>query len=185
MKIIDTSLKDLLIIAPEIFEDNRGFFMESFHKKKYADGGIFNDFVQDNMSCSVQGTLRGLHYQLPHLQAKIVQVLEGSVIDVCVDIRVGSPTFGKWFKIELSNKNKKQIYIPRGFAHGFCVLSKYAIMMYKCDAFYYPEYDRGILWSDPDLGIEWPVDNPILSDKDMKYSCLKDLNPDELPLYEE
>ena len=184
MKVISTSLKGVMLIEPSVFEDKRGFFMETYQQKKYRESGIDPDFVQDNLSYSVRGTLRGLHYQCPHAQAKLVQVIAGEIFDVAVDIRMGSPTFGKWTGVHLSDKNKQQLYIPEGFAHGFCVISETAFFTYKCSDFYAPDSEWGILWSDPDIRIEWPIENPLLSDKDRKYPCLKDLPPDGRPFYE-
>jgi dTDP-4-dehydrorhamnose 3,5-epimerase len=184
MKILPTSLKEVLLIEPSIFEDKRGFFMEIYQQEKYWKLGIDRDFIQDNLSHSVKGTLRGLHYQHPHAQAKLMQVIRGEIFDVAVDIRRGSPTFGKWAGLHLSEKNKQQLYIPEGFAHGFCVLSETAIFMYKCSDLYAPNCERGILWSDPDIGIAWPIENPLLSDKDGKYKSLKDIPPDYLPVHE-
>lgn len=184
MKIIDTNLEGVLIIAPDAFEDNRGFFMETYHKQRYRDSGIDSVFIQDNLSSSVRGTLRGLHYQHPHAQAKLVQVILGEIFDVVVDIRRGSPTFGQWDGIHLSDKNKRQLFIPKGFAHGFCVLSEMTYFSYKCTDFYNPDDEGGIKWSDPDLGIEWPVKDPTLSHKDNQYPCLKDIPSERLPLYD-
>jgi dTDP-4-dehydrorhamnose 3,5-epimerase len=183
MKVIETSLPGVLIIEPRIFDDERGFFMETYHEKRYREAGVDLCFLQDNFSYSIYGTLRGLHYQYPHGQAKLVQVLLGKVFDVAVDIRRGSPTFGQWCGEYLSDKNRRQLLIPEGYAHGFCVLSETALFIYKCTDFYAPESEGGILWSDPDLGIEWPVDNPLLSEKDSNYQCLGDVPADHLPIY--
>ena len=183
MKVISTSLKDVLLIEPTVFEDKRGFFMETYQKETYRELGIDSDFVQDNLSFSVRGTLRGLHYQLPHAQAKLVQVITGEIFDVTVDIRRDSPSFGQWTGFRLSDKNKRQIYIPEGFAHGFCVLSETAVFTYKCSDFYSPDTERGILWSDPDIGVDWPVEKPVLSEKDRNYDYLKDIPPEHLPTY--
>ena len=184
MKVISTSLKGVLLIEPSVFEDKRGFFMETYQQKKYTGSGIESNFIQDNLSFSVRGTLRGLHYQLPHAQAKLVQVIKGEIFDVTVDIRRDSPTFAKWIGVNLSGENRRQLYIPEGFAHGFCVLSETAIFTYKCSDFYSPDSERGILWSDPDIGVDWPVENPVLSEKDRKYDYLKDVPPEYLPTYE-
>lgn len=184
MKILKTSLPDVLIIEPQVFEDNRGFFMESYHRKRYEQAAISAVFVQDNLSYSIHGTLRGLHYQYPHGQAKLIQAVKGEIFDVAVDIRVNSPTFGKWTAIRLSDRNRRQVYIPEGFAHGFCVLSETAVIIYKCSDYYAPESERGILWSDPALGIDWPVKTPLLSHKDSRYSCLCQIPPEHLPAYE-
>ena len=183
MNIIETTLPGVLVIEPAVFPDSRGFFLETYNQNRYPKSGIRNEFVQDNLSYSIKGTLRGLHYQYPHSQAKLVQVLAGEVFDVAVDIRKGSPAFGKWFGIRLSGENKKQFFIPQGFAHGFCVLSDHALCSYKCDDFYAPDCEHGIIWSDPDLGIEWPVTDPVISEKDSQYLTLKDIPKDKLPVY--
>ncbi|MGQ5289177.1 dTDP-4-dehydrorhamnose 3,5-epimerase [Pectobacterium actinidiae] len=169
MKIIDTKITDLKIIEPAVFGDERGFFFESFNKKKFEDAiGYSVDFVQDNHSKSSQGVLRGLHYQLaPHAQGKLVRCVEGEVFDVAVDIRKSSPTFGQWVGVYLSAENKRQFWIPAGFAHGFVTLSKTAEFLYKTTNYYAPQSDRGILWNDETIGIEWPMSvDPILSEKD-------------------
>ena len=181
MEIIRTQLDGVLILVPRVFDDDRGFFLETYHKEKYNKLGISVDFVQDNLSFSCAGTLRGLHYQHPNDQAKLVQVLQGHVFDVTVDIRSSSPTFGKWLGFHLSAENRRQIFIPEGFAHGFCVLSDTALFLYKCSDLYAPDSEGGVLWSDPDIGIEWPVMEPILSDKDAVYPCLRDISVDRLP----
>ena len=183
MEILKTTLDGVLILIPRVFNDDRGFFMEAYHKEKYVNLGICVDFVQDNLSFSCGGTLRGLHYQHPHGQAKLVQVLDGHVFDVTVDIRSGSPTFGQWVGIHLSGENRKQVFIPAGFAHGFCVLSETAHFLYKCSDLYAPDCEGGVLWSDPDIGIDWPVKEAILSEKDAKYPRLKDVKVDRLPRY--
>ena len=184
MKILKTSLPDVLVIEPRVFEDERGFFMESYHRKRYEQSLISTVFVQDNLSYSIRGTLRGLHYQYPHGQAKLVQAVKGEIFDVAVDIRVNSPTFGRWTSTRLSDRNRRQICIPEGFAHGFCVLSETAVVIYKCSNYYAPESERGILWSDPDLGIDWPVKAPLLSHKDSRYSRLRHVSLERLPQYE-
>lgn len=181
MTILDTTLPGVLIIEPDVFGDSRGFFMENYHKERYGAAGIDAEFVQDNTSFSTKGTLRGLHFQYPHSQAKLVQVFMGEVFDVAVDIRKGSPAFSQWFGTTLSSDNKQQLFIPEGFAHGFCVLSETALFTYKCTDFYTPADERGILWSDPNIGIEWPINDPLLSDKDEKYPPFKDLSTDYLP----
>jgi len=183
MNIIETELDGVLIIEPDVFGDTRGFFMETYQRQRYADGGIDTDFVQDNLSYSKQGTLRGLHYQYPKGQAKLVQVIQGEVFDVVVDIRRGSPTFGRWINEYLSDENKRQLFVPDGYAHGFCVLSNTAIFHYKCSDFYAPNYERGIIWSDPAIGIKWPTKKVLLSEKDRKYRCLKDIPVELLPKY--
>jgi dTDP-4-dehydrorhamnose 3,5-epimerase len=184
MKILRTDLEGVLIVDPMVFSDDRGFFMETYQKIKYQDLGILVEFVQDNLSFSRKGTLRGLHYQHPHGQAKLVQVLGGHVYDVTVDVRKGSKNFGQWVGVHLSDENKRQIYIPEGFAHGFCVLSETALFSYKCSDLYTPKCERGVRWDDPDLGIDWPVKEPILSSKDAVYPRLKDVPAERLPGYE-
>jgi dTDP-4-dehydrorhamnose 3,5-epimerase len=183
MKITRTNLPDVLAIEPQVFPDGRGFFFETYQRERYSQNGINSEFVQDNLSYSIKNTLRGLHYQYPHTQAKLVQVLSGEVFDVAVDIRRGSPSFGQWTGVLLSSDNKKQFFIPKGFAHGFCVLSDFALFSYKCDDFYTPICEKGISWSDPDIGIDWPVSPPLLSPKDNNYPCLKDILDEGLPVY--
>jgi dTDP-4-dehydrorhamnose 3,5-epimerase len=183
VKVLKTALEGVLIIEPDVFGDSRGFFMESYHKKRYSEKAFETEFVQDNISFSHRDSLRGLHYQFPKSQAKLVQVLEGQVYDVAVDIRRGSPTFAQWVGILLSDAPKRQIYIPQGFAHGFCVLSERAYFMYKCSDFYAPDCEGGILWSDPGLNIDWPLKHPLLSQKDRRYPCLEKIAFDRLPLY--
>ncbi len=175
MNITPASIKDILIIEPRVFEDTRGFFMETYHMDRYLKSGINQSFVQDNLSFSLQNTLRGLHYQIKTPQAKLIQVIQGEIFDVAVDIRPKSPTFRQWVGIKLSEKNKRQVLIPAGFAHGFCVLSKTAFFSYKCSNFYNPEDEGGILWSDPAIGIDWPVKNPIISEKDLQNPLMSDL----------
>jgi dTDP-4-dehydrorhamnose 3,5-epimerase len=184
MNIIPTRLKEVRIIEPRVFGDPRGYFMETFQQQRYAEAGIAVPFVQDNISYSRQHTLRGLHYQHPDGQDKLVQVMEGEILDVAVDVRRGSPTFGRSATVILSAENHRQLFIPRGFAHGFRVLSATALFMYKCSAFYAPEHEGGIIWNDPDLDIEWPADPPLLSDKDRTFTRLRDIPPDRLPSYE-
>ena len=166
MNVLETSLPGVLLIEPTVHGDARGFFLETFHADRYAHAGLTRPFVQDNASRSMRGTLRGLHFQEPHAQGKLVQVLQGEVFDVAVDIRRGSPHFGRWVGVVLSAENKRQIYVPPGFAHGFCVTSEYADFAYKCTDFYHPESERGIAWNDPDIGIAWPTSDPILSTRD-------------------
>jgi dTDP-4-dehydrorhamnose 3,5-epimerase len=185
MKVLSASLPDILIIEPQIFSDERGFFMEIHHQRRYTDVGIDFIFVQDNLSLSTRGTLRGLHYQLQHPQAKLIQVIMGTIHDVAVDIRRGSPTFGHWTSIQLSGENKRQVFIPEGFAHGFCVLSDSALVIYKCTDFYAPHDEGGILWSDPALAIDWPTSEPLLSKKDRQFTCLADVPVERLPLFGE
>jgi dTDP-4-dehydrorhamnose 3,5-epimerase len=180
MKTIATPLDGLILIEPRIFGDNRGFFLETHNQRRYRQCGIDCSFVQDNLSFSVKGTLRGLHFQNANPQAKLVQALTGEIFDVAVDIRPHSTTFGKWFGIRLSEQNKYQLFIPQGFAHGFCVLSDKALFSYKCSAYYDPQDEGGILWSDQTLAIDWPLKNPILSEKDRQLPQLAEIVPDSL-----
>lgn len=172
-------LPEVIIVEPELFEDGRGYFTEMYHQRKFEEAGIKGNFVQDNRSLSHKRTIRGLHYQLGRPQAKLTWVLSGQAFDVVVDIRKSSPDFGKWFGINLSDENKRGLYIPPNFAHGFCVLSKEADFFYKCTDFYSPDHERSIRWNDPDIAIDWPIKDPILSEKDVKSPFLKDA---ELPL---
>jgi len=174
MKVTDTLLPGLRVIELDSFGDARGFFIELFRARRYLDAGIDLPFVQDNFSRSVKDTLRGLHFQEPQPQGKLVQVLQGTVFDVAVDIRRGSPTFGRWFGLELSSENKQQLWIPPGFAHGFCVTSASADFLYKCTEYYVPEADRALAWNDPAIGIRWPTQNPLLSKKDAAAPRLSD-----------
>jgi dTDP-4-dehydrorhamnose 3,5-epimerase len=172
MEIIKTPIKDLLIVKPRVFEDTRGFFCETYNEKAYFDAGIKIRFVQDNQSKSSYGVIRGLHYQLaPYSQTKLVSVVQGAVYDVAVDLRTGSPTFGQWYGVELSLENHLQFLIPKGFAHGFAVLTEEAIFTYKCDDFYNPQAERGIVYNDKSLNIDWriPADCAIVSEKDTKH----------------
>lgn len=174
---IETEIKDLYIIEPKIFEDNRGYFFETYSKRDFEEHGINYNFVQDNESKSSYGVLRGLHYQKSFPQTKLVRVVEGEVFDVAVDLRKDSSTYGKWVGVILSAENKKQFLIPKGFAHGFVVLSKTAIFAYKCDDFYHPNDEGGIIYNDPDINIKWPLNEDlILSEKDKKHPFLKDIN---------
>ena len=176
IKITETGIKNLVIIEPEIFKDNRGCFFELYNKQDFFEAGLFYNFVQDNVSKSFKGVLRGLHFQKHYPQAKLVTVTEGEVFDVAVDLRENSDTYGKWYGLVLSESNKKQLLIPRGFAHGFLVLSENATFHYKCDDFYHPDDESGLIWNDPDVGIIWPeMDNIIIKDKDKKYPLLNDL----------
>ena len=181
MKVLKTKLDGVLIIEPQVFEDERGFFLETYHQNQYREIGIKTYFVQDNLSFSKRGTLRGLHFQYPKTQTKLVQVLQGEIFDVTVDIRVQSPSFGRWIGEYLSDANKKQIFIPKGFAHGFCVVSETALFHYKCSDFYASECEGGINWKDPSLAIDWPIDNPIVSKKDMDLPFLSEISTDNLP----
>uniref|UniRef100_UPI0030EE8408 dTDP-4-dehydrorhamnose 3,5-epimerase n=1 Tax=Rhodohalobacter sp. 8-1 TaxID=3131972 RepID=UPI0030EE8408 len=168
LEVIKEPIPGLLIIKPKVFEDERGFFMETWQKKLYKEIGIKDDFVQDNWSRSYKGVLRGLHFQKKHPQGKLVSVRSGKVFDVAVDIRNDSPTFGKWYGEELTDENHFQMFVPPGFAHGFCVLSETADFVYKCTDYYYPNYEDGIIWNDDSIGINWPLKNPIVSNKDNK-----------------
>jgi dTDP-4-dehydrorhamnose 3,5-epimerase len=178
-----TPLPGVLLVEPDVFRDDRGFFMETFHQRKYVERGIDRVFVQDNHSHSRRDILRGLHYQLKKAQAKLVYVIKGKIFDAVVDIRKGSPFFGQSVGTVLSDENKRQIFVPEGFAHGFCVLSETADVMYKCTDFYAPEDEYGIFWADPVIHIDWPVKNPILSKKDSQNPNLMDVPKGLLPLY--
>jgi dTDP-4-dehydrorhamnose 3,5-epimerase len=182
MKLLVTPIPDLFIVEPNVFEDSRGYFLESYNTKVFTENGINISFIQDNESKSTRGVLRGLHYQLaPYAQTKLIRVISGSIIDVVVDIRRGSPTFGKCYSIELSGENKLQLLIPKGFAHGFSVLSSEVIVNYKCDNFYQPDAERGILYNDPKLNIDWKIDivhalvsakdkvNPLFANAEMNF----------------
>lgn len=184
MKVIQTEIHDVLIIEPKVFGDHRGFFAETFRADQYAEVGINLPFVQDNHSRSTKGVLRGLHYQLNNPQGKLVRVSSGTVYDVAVDIRVGSPTFGKAVGVMLDETSQRQLWVPPGLAHGFCVVSDTADFQYKCTDFYAPDDDYGIAWDDPALAIDWPIDDPILSDKDLKHPMLANAPQDRLPRYE-
>ena len=173
----EKEIKGMYDIEPRVFGDHRGYFMETYSKKDFDEAGLVYDFVQDNQSSSRKGVLRGLHFQKTHPQAKLVRVLSGEVFDIGVDLRAGSPTFGKWCGSILSAEKKNMLMIPRGFAHGFVVLSEYAEFTYKCDDFYHPEDEGGLMWNDPDVAVEWPYDGEvILSEKDLKNPLLKDLD---------
>ena len=177
MKFIETSLPGVVLIEPTVFEDDRGFFMETYHAGRFRDAGIDLPFVQDNHSRSSRGVLRGLHYQEPNPQGKLVRCTRGALFDVAVDIRTGSPTFGKWFGTELSEANRRLLWIPPGFAHGFCALADESDLVYKCTALYSREHDRSILWNDPQIGIEWPLASPRLSAKDAAAAPLRTAIP--------
>ena len=183
MKVIETKLPGVLIIEPKVFGDHRGFFMESYSHARYAAAGVAAQFVQDNISFSSKGVLRGLHFQNPGAQGKLVHVLQGEVFDVAVDIRTGSPTFGQWVGITLSGENKKQFYVPPDFAHGFVVTSETALFAYKCTAYYAPAGEGSVLWNDPEIGIDWPVDAPLLAEKDANAPMLKDVPQAKLPVF--
>ncbi len=173
MKVIETALPGVLILEPQVYGDARGFFMESYHRRRFAELGLPTEFVQDNHSRSVRGVLRGLHYQIMQPQGKLVRVVRGAVFDVAVDLRRSAPTFGRWVGVELSEENKRMLWIPPGFAHGFLVLSEVADFLYKTTDFYAPEHERCLLWNDPALGIAWPIDGePMLSAKDKAGKAL-------------
>ncbi len=172
-------IPDVVLIKPEAFKDFRGFFMETYNYREFEAFGINDNFVQDNHVRSIKGVLRGLHYQLKErAQAKLVRVVRGEIFDVAVDIRKGSPYYGKWVGVRLSEENWKMLYIPQGFAHGFCVLSPVAEVLYKTTDFYSPQHERGIIWNDPELAIKWPVRNPLLSPKDEKWPLFRDAEND-------
>ena len=183
MKIIETPLPGVLVIEPNIFRDNRGFFLESYREDILLEAGIKEQFVQDNLSRSRHGTLRGLHYQLVKPQGKLVRVTRGTVFDVIVDIRIGSPTFGNWYGVTLDDQNMRMLYVPPDFAHGFLVLSEIADFFYKCTNYYQPQFEHGILWNDPEIDIKWPSTQVKLSDKDKKYPLLFSQAKERLPVY--
>jgi dTDP-4-dehydrorhamnose 3,5-epimerase len=184
MNIIQTALTGVIIIEPRVFGDERGFFMETWQQRRYAEVGLPERFVQDNISLSRHSILRGLHYQHPQGQGKLVYVLQGEVYDVAVDIRTGSPSFGRWEGATLSAENKRQLYIPPGFAHGFCVTSDMALFAYKCSEFYNPAAEGCVRWNDPAIGIKWPLGEPTLSGKDGTAPLLAEIPQEKLPLYE-
>jgi len=183
MRRIDTEIPDVYLIEPDIHGDHRGFFMESYNRRRFAEVGIDCNFVQDNHSRSSAGVLRGLHYQLGNPQAKLVRATRGRVFDVVVDLRRSSPTYSRWFGAELSEDNRRMLFAPEGFGHGFLVLSDVAEFQYKCSDFYNPEEERGIVWNDPALAIDWPLDgtDPILSDRDLRWPTLTDAPEADLP----
>lgn len=175
-----TNLDGLLVIIPKVFGDSRGFFMETYSKPVYKDAGIREEFVQDNVSFSKKGVVRGLHFQNPNAQGKLVHVLHGEVFDVAVDIRKHSPTFGRWHGEYLSADNCRQLWIPAGFAHGFCVVSDSALLAYKCTDLYTPQNEGAIRWNDPDIGIDWPANSSVISEKDEAAPFLSDIPPEKL-----
>lgn len=181
MKVVETSLPGALVLEPRVFGDARGFFYESYNKARFQEVGITGDFVQTNVSRSARGVLRGLHYQWPRPQGKLVSVLEGEVYDVAVDIRRGSSHFGQWVGVMLSAENKRHFWIPEGFAHGFCVVSEFATFSYQCTALYDGQADAGVRWNDADIGIDWPIESPLLSEKDQKAPFLKEIVVKRLP----
>jgi dTDP-4-dehydrorhamnose 3,5-epimerase len=183
MNVVETSLPSVLIVEPKVFRDERGFFLESWNHARYASVGLPAVFVQDNLSFSKKGVLRGLHYQHPSAQGKLVCVLQGEVYDVAVDIRRGSPTFGRWVGVTLSAENARQMFVPAGFAHGFVVTSEYALFSYKCTDYYQPKDEGSVLWNDPQIGIDWPPLEPILAPKDAAAPCLAAIPENRLPTY--
>jgi dTDP-4-dehydrorhamnose 3,5-epimerase len=185
MRVIETNLSGVVIVEPRVMGDERGYFMESFQQRRYADAGVEGPFVQDNVSSSRFGVLRGLHFQHPHAQGKLVYVLQGEVFDVAVDVRRGSPTFGRWFGASLSADNKRQLWVPPGFAHGFCVTSDSALFAYKCSDYYRPDAETTVVWNDRAIGINWPLKSPKLSAKDAQAPTLGEMDPSRLPVYGE
>jgi dTDP-4-dehydrorhamnose 3,5-epimerase len=181
LKLTSTELPGVLLVEPKVFDDARGFFLETYQEERYAAAGIQGPFIQDNLSRSAKGTLRGLHFQEPRPQGKLVQVLRGAVWDVVVDVRKGSPSFGNWMGIELNEHSRRQLWVPPGFAHGFCVLSDSADFFYKCTGLYAPEYERAVRWDDPALAIHWPIHEPSLSAKDAAAPTLAEAPV--LPIY--
>ncbi|HEY2822498.1 MAG TPA: dTDP-4-dehydrorhamnose 3,5-epimerase [Candidatus Acidoferrum sp.] len=183
MEKVATALPGVVELRPKVFRDLRGFFMETYHREKFAELGITDTFVQDNHSRSGRGTLRGMHYQLHHSQAKLCRVVEGEVLDVAIDIRVGSPYFGKWTSVVLNDEDHNMIYVPPGFAHGFLALTDSVQFVYKCTDFYTPADEHGIVWNDPDVNIVWGTDKPLVSEKDARYTKLSEMPLDLLPRY--
>ena len=183
MNIETTPLAGLLLITPDVYGDERGFFQETWNLRRYTDAGLDRLFVQDNLSRSRKGILRGLHFQNPGAQGKLVYVLEGEVFDVAVDVRADSPTFGQWYGVTLSAENHRQLFVPEGFAHGFCVTSETALFAYKCTDFYNPKAEFSLLWNDPDIGIDWPITNPELSEKDRNGQPLSDFSRNSLTVW--
>jgi dTDP-4-dehydrorhamnose 3,5-epimerase len=183
MKITRTDLPGVVLIEPRAFRDARGYFMETWNQSRYQELGLPDTMVQDNLSWSRRGVLRGLHFQFPACQGKLIYVLSGLIFDVVADVRVGSPSFGQWVGVELSLENRRQLYIPEGFAHGFCVLSAKALVAYKCSETYRPECEVGVAWNDPRIGVRWPLSSPIMSTKDAALRRLDDLPADFLPRY--
>jgi dTDP-4-dehydrorhamnose 3,5-epimerase len=174
MKVIETEIPDVNIIEIDVFPDDRGFFCETYQERRYHDNGIFAKFVQDNQSYSKKDVLRGLHFQPKHPQGKLIMAAVGEIFDVAVDIREKSPTYGQWVGAFLSDKNRRQLYVQEGFAHGFCVISAYALVQYKCTNFYDPADNGGIIWNDPDIKIDWPITNPIVSSRDKNLQTFKE-----------
>ena len=183
MNVIETKLPGVVVVEPRVFGDERGYFMETWNQARYEEADLPSRFVQDNLSFSTRGVLRGLHFQDPDRQGKLVQVLRGEVFDVAVDIRVGSPTFGEWEAVLLSSENKRQFYVPEGCAHGFLVTGDEALFAYKCTAKYNAKAEAAVLWNDPEIGIHWPTDYPVLSEKDSSAPPLAELPTERLPKY--
>ena len=183
MEVIETKLPGVFVIEPKVFGDERGFFMETWNEARYKEAGLPFEFVQDNLSYSQYGVLRGLHFQNPNQQGKLVYVLKGEVFDVAVDIRAGSPHFGEWTGTTLSGENRRQFYVPEGFAHGFVVLSDAALFAYKCTDLYNGQAEGSVLWNDPEIGIEWPIEQPVLSEKDGNAAALSEMPGERLPRY--
>ena len=178
-----TPLSGVLLIKPDVFGDERGYFQESWNLRRYTEAGLDRHFVQDNLSLSRKGILRGLHFQNPHSQGKLVHVLRGEVFDVAVDVRADSPTFGEWYGVTLSEENHLQLFVPEGFAHGFCVTSEVALFAYKCTDFYRPDLEFSICWDDPDIGIDWPLEHPELSNKDKNGLRLSEIDRELLAVW--
>ena len=183
MKVIETRLPGVQVVEPQVLGDSRGYFYESYNESKFRNVGIDRRFVQSNVSRSARGVLRGLHYQWPNPQGKLVSVLEGEVFDVAVDIRRGSPAFGQWAGVMLTADNHRHFWVPEGFAHGFCVLSEHATFAYQCTALYDARTDSGIRWNDADIGIDWPIADPLLSDKDTRAPLLREVASERLPAF--
>ena len=185
MRVVESDIPGVLVIEPKVFGDQRGFFLETWQRERYGSHGIPREFVQDNMASSSKGVLRGLHVQHPHAQGKLVQVIHGEVFDVAVDIRRGSPWFGRWTGVRLSGENRRQFWVPAGFAHGYYVISDEAVFSYKCTELYHPESEFSVLWNDPAIGIDWLLERaPLLSDKDREAPELQEIDPRRLPPYE-
>ena len=185
MKVLRTRLPGVIVLEPAVFTDHRGYLMEVWHRERHAGAGLPREFLQDNVSFARRGVVRGLHYQHPAGQGKLVIVLRGEIFDVAVDLRRGSPTFGEWIGETLSAGNGRQLFVPSGLAHGFAVTGEEALVLYKCTDLYHPESEGGVSWNDPDLGIEWPLDNPVLSERDQRLPRLRQLPEERLPRYEE
>jgi dTDP-4-dehydrorhamnose 3,5-epimerase len=183
MEVRSTALEGVRLIQPTVFGDPRGLFVETWSRDRYAQHGMDVPFVQDNISRSHRGTLRGMHLQHPHGQGKLLHVVVGEIFDVVIDVRVGSPTFGRWEGYLLSAENHQQLYVPTGLAHGFCVTSDHAVVAYKCTDLYHPEAELGVVWNDPEIGVEWPIVNPVLSDKDRRHPRLCEIARERLPRY--